>query len=61
METTVSSLSICYQRETCAELIFSEEEDPDDYPFPLTLKTKSPKTSEPTSPAPMMSINGTQT
>lgn len=32
-----------------------EEEDPDDYPFPLTLKTKKPTGSGAISPA----INGT--
>lgn len=32
-----------------------EEEDPDDYPFPLTLKTKKPTGSGAISPA----LNGT--
>jgi hypothetical protein len=35
----------------------SEEEEPDDYPFPLTLKQK--KGSGPNSPAPLVgSVNG---
>ena len=35
----------------------SEEEEPDDYPFPLTLKTK--KSSDPNSPAPLIGgLNG---
>ena len=35
----------------------SEEEEPDDYPFPLTLKTK--KGSGPNSPAPLVGgMNG---
>ena len=34
------------------DLLFSEEEEPDDYPFPLTLKMK--KGSGPNSPAPLL-------
>lgn len=37
-----------------ANMRCSEEEDPDDYPFPLTLKTKKPTGSGAMSPA----ING---
>jgi glycogen(starch) synthase len=35
---------------------FSEEEDPDEYPFPLTLRTK--RSTGPTSPNPEAVTNG---
>jgi len=36
----------------------SEEEDPEDYPFPLTLKLKKGATSGPNSPGLNGPING---
>ena len=54
MEAPVST--VCYLLEKTEANVFDrEEEDPDDYPFPLTLKTKKPTGSGAMSPA----LNGT--
>jgi hypothetical protein len=41
-----------------ADGIYSEEEEPDDYPFPLTLKMKKGANSGPNSPAPLVGVGG---
>lgn len=41
---------------TADEMDYSEEEDPDEYSFPLTLRSKRPH--GPTSPAEAVTING---
>jgi hypothetical protein len=48
MEVAVSHVSVLLLLSP-ANMISSEEEDPDEYPFPLTLRSKSPR--GPTSPA----------
>lgn len=53
MEAPVSNSAIPLET-TKANALAREEEDPDDYPFPLTLKTKKPTGSGAMSPA----ING---
>jgi hypothetical protein len=52
------AVSICWKHYVRILLIvqFSEEEDPDEYPFPLTLRTK--RSTGPTSPNPEAVTNG---
>lgn len=54
MEVAVSLFGILIVRTTLTR--HSEEEDPDEYPFPLTLRSK--KSTGPTSPAEGVITNG---
>ena len=54
MEAPVSTPKLITCKQHTNEC-YSEEEDPEDYPFPLTLRTKKPNGSGAASPA----LNGT--
>lgn len=55
MEVAVSAPSTSRDDEYITDAIHSDEEDPDEYPFPLTLRTKR---AGPGSPLDGVTLNG---